>query len=89
MIGLTDEEAKMKFGFILEAFRYGAPPHGGAAVGYDRVIAILAGLKSITDTIAFPKTLRATSLMDECPSEVSGIQLEELGIEISKPAIKQ
>ena len=89
MIGLTDEEAKMKFGFILEAFRYGAPPHGGAAVGYDRVIAILAGLKSITDTIAFPKTLRATSLMDECPSEVSGIQLEELGIEISKSAIKQ
>ena len=89
MIGLTDEEAKMKFGFILEAFRYGAPPHGGAAVGYDRVIAILAGLKSITDTIAFPKTLRATSLMDECPSEVSGIQLDELRIEISKPAIKQ
>lgn len=89
MIGLTDDEAKMKFGFILEAFRYGAPPHGGAAVGYDRVIAILAGLKSITDTIAFPKTLRATSLMDECPSEVSGIQLEELGIEISKPVIKQ
>lgn len=89
MIGLTDEEAKMKFGFILEAFRYGAPPHGGAAVGYDRVIAILAGLKSITDTIAFPKTLRATSLMDECPGEVSGIQLEELGIEISKPVTKQ
>ncbi len=83
MIGLTDEEAKMKFGFILEAFRYGAPPHGGAAVGYDRVIAILAGLKSITDTIAFPKTLRATSLMDECPGEVSQIQLEELGIQIS------
>lgn len=89
MIGLTDEEAKMKFGFILEAFRYGAPPHGGAAVGYDRVIAILAGLKSITDTIAFPKTLRATSLMDECPGEVSGIQLEELGIEISKSVLKQ
>lgn len=89
MIGLTDEEAKMKFGFILEAFRYGAPPHGGAAVGYDRVIAILAGLKSITDTIAFPKTLRATSLMDECPGEVSEIQLQELGIEISKPVIKQ
>ena len=89
MIGLIDEEAKMKFGFILEAFRYGAPPHGGAAVGYDRVIAILAGLKSITDTIAFPKTLRATSLMDECPGEVSGIQLEELGIEISKSVLKQ
>jgi len=83
IIGLTDEEAKMKFGFILEAFRYGAPPHGGAAVGFDRVIAILCGLKSITDTIAFPKTLRASSLMDECPSEVAKEQLDELGISIT------
>lgn len=83
IIGLTDEEAKMKFGFILEAFKYGAPPHGGAAVGFDRVIAILCGLKSITDTIAFPKTLRASSLMDECPSEVAKEQLDELGIAIS------
>lgn len=84
IIGLTDEEAKMKFGFILDAFRYGAPPHGGAAVGYDRVIAILAGLKSITDTIAFPKTLKASSLMDECPGEVSQEQLDELAIQIVK-----
>ncbi|MEO8446854.1 MAG: aspartate--tRNA ligase, partial [bacterium] len=82
LIGLTDEEAKMKFGFILEAFAYGAPPHGGAAVGFDRVIAVLCGLKSITDTIAFPKTLRASSLMDECPSEVSGVQLDDLGIQL-------
>lgn len=84
MIGLTDEEAEMKFGFMLEAYKYGAPPHGGAAVGYDRIIAILCGLKSITDTIAFPKTLKASSLMDDCPGEVSQIQLNELGIEISK-----
>ncbi|MDQ3020976.1 MAG: aspartate--tRNA ligase [Bacteroidota bacterium] len=84
MIGLTDEEAKMKFGFILEAFKFGAPPHGGAGIGLDRIVAILCGLKSITDTIAFPKTLKASSLMDECPSEVSDIQLKELGIEISK-----
>lgn len=83
IIGLTDEEAKMKFGFILEAFRFGAPPHGGAAVGFDRVIAILCGLKSITDTIAFPKTLRASSLMDDCPSEVTKEQLDELSIAIS------
>ncbi len=83
IIGLTDEEAKMKFGFILEAFRYGAPPHGGAAVGFDRVIAILCGLKSITDTIAFPKTLKASSLMDDCPSEVTKEQLDELSIQIS------
>ncbi|MDZ4712195.1 MAG: aspartate--tRNA ligase [bacterium] len=82
LIGLSDEEAKMKFGFILEAFAYGAPPHGGAAVGFDRVIAVLCGLKSITDTIAFPKTLRASSLMDECPSEVSGVQLDDLGIQL-------
>lgn len=84
MIGLTDEEAEMKFGFMLEAYKYGAPPHGGAAVGYDRIIAILCGLKSITDTIAFPKTLKASSLMDDCPGEVSQMQLNELGIEISK-----
>lgn len=83
IIGLTDEEAKMKFGFILEAFRFGAPPHGGAAVGFDRVIAILCGLRSITDTIAFPKTLRASSLMDDCPSEVTKEQLDELSIAIS------
>lgn len=80
IIGLTDEEARMKFGFILEAFTYGAPPHGGAAVGFDRVIAILCGMKSITDTIAFPKTLKASSLMDDCPSAVSKQQLDELGI---------
>lgn len=82
IIGLSDEEAKKKFGFILEAFRYGAPPHGGAAVGFDRIVAILCGLNSITDTIAFPKTLKASSLMDDCPSEVSQEQLEELGIEL-------
>lgn len=84
IIGLSEEEAKMKFGFILEAFRYGAPPHGGAAVGFDRIIAVLCGLDSITDTIAFPKTLKASSLMDDCPSEVSDNQLEDLGIKIVK-----
>lgn len=84
MIGLTDEEAKQKFGFILEAFRYGAPPHGGAGIGLDRIIAILCGLKSITDTIAFPKTLRASSLMDDCPNEVTVQQLDDLGIGILK-----
>ena len=84
MIGLTDEEAKMKFGFILEAFKYGAPPHGGVGIGFDRVIAVLCGLRSITDTIAFPKTLKASSLMDDCPSEVTNLQLDELGIEVKK-----
>jgi aspartyl-tRNA synthetase len=82
IMGLSDEEANEKFGFILEAFKYGAPPHGGAAVGFDRVIAILCGIDYIRDVIAFPKTVSAQSLMDDCPNEVSEKQLKELGIEI-------
>lgn len=84
IIGLTDDEAKEKFGFLLDAFRYGAPPHGGVAFGFDRLIAILCGLKSIRDVIAFPKTVSAASLMDNCPSSVEELQLKELGISISK-----
>ncbi|HPS66192.1 MAG TPA: Asp-tRNA(Asn)/Glu-tRNA(Gln) amidotransferase GatCAB subunit C, partial [Ignavibacteria bacterium] len=84
VIGLTDEEANEKFGFMLEAFRYGAPPHGGVAFGFDRIVAILCGLKSIKDVIAFPKTVSAASLMDNCPSHVEDKQLKELGISINK-----
>jgi aspartyl-tRNA synthetase len=84
IMGLSDVEANEKFGFILEAFKYGAPPHGGAAVGFDRVIAILCGIDYIRDVIAFPKTVSAQSLMDDCPNEVSEKQLKELGIEIKK-----
>ena len=83
IIGLSDEEAKEKFGFILDAFRYGAPPHGGVAFGFDRIVAILCGLKSIKDVIAFPKTVSASSLMDNCPSYVDEKQLKDLGIKIS------
>ena len=83
IIGLSDEEAKEKFGFILDAFRYGAPPHGGVAFGFDRIVAILCGLKSIKDVIAFPKTVSASSLMDNCPSYVDEKQLKDLGIIIS------
>ena len=82
LIGLTDEEANEKFGFLLEAFRYGAPPHGGVAFGFDRLVAILCGLKSIRDVIAFPKTVSAASLMDNCPNIVEEKQLNELGISI-------
>jgi aspartyl-tRNA synthetase len=80
VIGLTDEEAKQKFGFLLEAFTYGAPPHGGFAFGFDRIIATLCGTKDIRETIAFPKTTSAVSLMDSCPSPVDEKQLKELGI---------
>lgn len=82
IIGLSDEEAKEKFGFLLEAFRYGAPPHGGAAFGFDRIVALLAGQNSIKDFIAFPKTTNAMSLMDGSPGVVDEKQLQELGIKI-------
>lgn len=82
IIGLSDEEAKEKFGFLLEAFKYGAPPHGGAAFGFDRIVALLTGQTSIRDFIAFPKTTNATSLMDDSPSNVNPIQLKELGLQI-------
>lgn len=84
IIGLSDEEANEKFGFLLKAFRYGAPPHGGVAFGFDRIIAILRGIKSIREVIAFPKTVSASSLMDECPSNVTGVQLDELGLTVKK-----
>lgn len=82
VIGLTDEEAKFKFGFLLDAFRYGAPPHGGFAFGFDRIVGILCGTKDIRETIAFPKTTSAISLMDGSPGEVDDKQLRELGIKI-------
>jgi aspartyl-tRNA synthetase len=80
IIGLSEEEAKEKFGFMLEAFKYGAPPHGGAAFGFDRIVALLAGQTSIKEFIAFPKTTNAMSLMDGSPSTVDENQIKELGI---------
>ncbi len=81
-IGLSEEEAREKFGFLLEAFRYGAPPHGGIAPGIDRLVMILAGTDNIRDVIAFPKTASAASLMDEAPSALANEHLRPLHIQL-------
>ncbi len=78
LLDISPEEAETKFGFLLDALQYGAPPHCGIAMGLDRVTMLLSGAKSIRDVIAFPKTQKATCLMTQAPSEVEPKQLREL-----------
>jgi aspartyl-tRNA synthetase len=83
-LGMTEEEARSRFGFFLEALEYGTPPHGGIALGLDRIVMILAGAESLREVIPFPKTARAVDLMVDAPTPVGEAQLKELGIQVKK-----
>ena len=89
LLKLETDEIESKFGFLMKALSYGAPPHGGIALGFDRIMMFLLNTESIRDVIAFPKTQRASCLMTEAPSNVSEDQLEELQLRIRASAAKQ
>ena len=81
-LGMSDEEAQSKFGFLLDAYKYGAPPHAGMAFGLDRLVALMLGIEDIRDVIAFPKVQNASELMTKCPTLGDPKALEELGIAV-------
>ena len=82
IIGLSEQEAEKKFGFLLEAYRYAGPPHGGVGIGFDRLVALLIGFNDIREVIAFPKNKNAECPMDGSPSEIDEKQLKELHIKL-------
>ena len=84
VLGMDADESEAQFGFLLDALEYGAPPHGGIAMGFDRIVMMLAGEKSLRAVTAFPKTASATDLMTEAPTAVDGEQLEELHIQLKE-----
>jgi aspartyl-tRNA synthetase len=84
VVGIDRADAERRFGFLLRAFQYGAPPHGGLAIGFDRVVMLMAGRSSIRDTIAFPKSTSAASLMDGAPAPVDPRNLKELHLRIEE-----
>ena len=84
-LGLTDEEIKTKFGFLVDAYQYGAPPHGGCALGLDRLTMMMCGADSLRDVVAFPKVQNASELMSDCPAPANEKLLRELGIQMTKP----
>ncbi len=88
LLKINSEEAEKRFGFLLEALRYGAPPHGGIALGLDRWVMLLAGDDNIRDVIAFPKTQKAADMLTGAPSPVDDRQLRDLHIEVSEPPKK-
>ena len=83
-LGFTKEEAWARFGFLMEAFKYGAPPHGGLAYGLDRLVMLMTGASSIRDVIAFPKVQNASDLMMNCPDVVDEKQLDDLSIAVTR-----
>ncbi|MCA8943997.1 MAG: aspartate--tRNA ligase, partial [Planctomycetes bacterium] len=87
-LGISKEEQELKFGFLTNAFRFGAPPHGGIALGLDRLITLALGVDSIRDAIAFPKTTTAQDIMCNAPSDVAPEQLADLHILTQKPKAK-
>ena len=87
-LGLSLEEARNKFGFLLDALSYGAPPHAGMAFGLDRLVMCLLGTDAIRDVIAFPKTQKATCLMTESPSPVAADKLRELHVRVHMPTLE-